>query len=349
MSKILVIFTGGTIGSKKNSGAIDVHESATYELIQRYQDSPSGYEEVEFDSLQPMYTLSENMNSSHWVKLIQCLASVAMDDYSGIIITHGSDTLPYTAAAISYAYNHAEIPIVLIAGNYPLEDERSNGLANFASSVDFIMEHGAAGVFAVFENNRGESVVYLGTRMHQASHFTDQYGSPYEVPYGWMRQGCFMHNADPLNPAPEHLRSMGRPKLPPALHFSSEIVYVRPYPGLMYSYFNFENRKPAAVLHDLYHSGTACAEGEAGNYSILEFIRDCKLAEVPLYIAPLNRGPGERYASSERLVEAGAIPIVNTSVEAALVKLMLACGTFESEPEIRSLMTGDPLYFEVIK
>src|SRR5690554_4742477 len=104
-------------------------------------------EQVKFDVLQPLRILSENIVPQDWITLIKCLDSVKLNKYIGIIITHGSDTIPYTSAAISYAYNHTPIPIVLVASNYPLEDERSNGLRNFTDAIDFIHNSPLPGVF----------------------------------------------------------------------------------------------------------------------------------------------------------------------------------------------------------
>src|SRR5205085_5079000 len=98
MDKLLVIFTGGTIGSQKTGRTIDVDASAAYQLIGEYRDNPRN-REVQLDTVQPLQVLSENMVPADWVKLIACLDGVDFSIYKGIIITHGSDTLPYTSAA----------------------------------------------------------------------------------------------------------------------------------------------------------------------------------------------------------------------------------------------------------
>ena len=131
MANILIVFTGGTIGSKRSGGGVvDVDERAGCELLHRY--ARSDRQPVHFDTVQPYQTLSENMNPGHWLSLAACLrerlAGPARHD--GVIVTHGSDTLPYTAAMLSYAFADAPVPIVLVAANYPLDDPRSNGLVN---------------------------------------------------------------------------------------------------------------------------------------------------------------------------------------------------------------------------
>jgi L-asparaginase len=280
-----------------------------------------------------------------WITLIRALSEVDFTNYDGIVVTHGSDTLAYTAACISFCFAGCPRPIVMTASSYPLEDPRSNGLRNFANAVDFILDEPLPGIFVVFENDRGESVVHLGTRLMQALPFTDQFDSTYSVPFGRMADGRFVWNDHPLNPTADQLKAP-RPRTlsPEQIRFSTDILYIKPYPGLDYRFYDFSRIRPRAVLHDLYHSGTAAA-GESEAYSLKRFIRGCSAHRVKVYIAPLKDRAGDLYASSVELIEAGAVPIENTSVEAATVKLMLAYGMFEDERAISALL-NETLFFE---
>lgn len=344
---ILVIFTGGTIGSKKQEHAIDVYDSAGYELINLYRNLP-GARNVALKTQQPLNILSENLIPDDWLTLISCLNEVDFASYRGIIITHGSDTIPYTAACISYVFRHAPIPIVLTASNYPLGHPQSNGLRNFANAIDFILDQPIPGVFAIFENALGESVVYLGTRMLQAEHFTDQFPSTYAVPFGHMKNQRFLRTEHKINPTIEQVAASRQPRWPvESVRFSSEILHIKPHPGLNYRYYDFSTHKPKAVLHDLFHSGTACARETADQlYSLSRFTAYCQNHGVDLYICPIKNAAGDLYSSSVQLMEAGAIPIENTSVESALVKLMLAYGTIADRKDIAKFLEEPPLFFE---
>ncbi|PZE20556.1 asparaginase [Paenibacillus xerothermodurans] len=346
MQKVLVVFTGGTIGSKKNDRTINVDQAAAYHLIETYHNSVDS-RNVQFDTIQPLNTLSENIAPGDWMTLINSLRTMDFDSYQGIVVTHGSDTLAFTAACLSYAFNGTSIPIVLTASNYPLDDERSNGLRNFAGAVDLILDGPLPGVFVVFENNRGEAVVHLGTRLIQADPFTDQFDSPYGLHFGRMVDHKLRINRHPINPDIEQL-AQKRPTIPfERLGFSSGVVCIKPFPGLNYQYYDFTRNKPQAVLHGVYHSGTASArDNDAQLYSLTRFIGYCKDHGVPLYISPLKNVAGDLYSSSVQLLQAGAIALENISTEAALVKLMLAYGSFDSEREIKALMQGGSLFFE---
>ncbi|MEE1018023.1 MAG: asparaginase domain-containing protein, partial [Acutalibacteraceae bacterium] len=133
MKKILLIFTGGTIGSKSSGGITNVDDTAKYRLIEKYRTQYG--ENAEFDSISPINILSENLCISHWQTLYDAVCEKLSDDskYSGIIIAHGSDTLAYTAAAMSFLLCGIKIPVVLIAADRQIDDMRSNGVANFAA------------------------------------------------------------------------------------------------------------------------------------------------------------------------------------------------------------------------
>ncbi|CAM4357474.1 L-asparaginase [Paenibacillus endophyticus] len=348
MKSLLVVFTGGTIGSKKQGAGIDVDGAGSYSLIEDYSNSKQRRQDVKLDAIQPLNLLSENMTAADWITLATAIRKVDLTPYCGLIVTHGSDTLAYSASMMSYLFASIRIPFVLTASNYPLEDARSNGRRNFANAIDFAAGEQLPGVFALYENDRREALVYLGTRMKQCESFTDQFGSPYDIPYGRMEQGSFIFQPDKRNPAPESLKqSDPKPWIwdVDSLRLDSSIVYIKPYPGLNYSFYEFGHNRPKAVLHDLHHSGTACAV-EDGPYSLTQFIADCSKQGIDVYICPIKDRSDALYSSSLRLIEAGAIVIEKLSVEAALTKLMLAYGLYEQHAEAKAFATESILYYE---
>ena len=63
--------------------------------------------------------------------------------YSGVILTHGSDTLAYTSALLGMYFRHFDIPLFIIASNKPIGEKGSNGLFNFTSAVGLIKGTGS--------------------------------------------------------------------------------------------------------------------------------------------------------------------------------------------------------------
>jgi len=332
--KILVVFTGGTIGSTKSDCVIDVNADTSFQLLESYQALPTA-KDVSFETKQPIYILSENLVPDDWHVLLDTLNAVDQSAYDGVIIAHGTDTLPYTSAAMSFGLKQCDIPVVLVASNYPLDDERANGLRNFSNAVDFIASDVAKGVFVVFENNAGESIVHLGSRLLEADPYTDDFDSIGGVIFGKMDDGRFIYNDDCRNPTIEALNQY-QPPLSGNVRFSSDVLLIKPFAGLNYDYFRFGEHKPKAVLHALYHSGTANTS-ESQSLSIKAFAAYCKEQGVPMYAAPIAQ-TDDLYQSAKELIDAGVTPMVGISLEAALVKLMLCADA--------SVEVDESIYFE---
>ena len=108
--KILVIFTGGTIGTSIKNGWADIDNNAKYVLLDSYNNK----HKIEFVTASPYSTLSENLSAKHLNLLQKEIGDNLTKDFDGIIVTHGTDTLQYTATAIEYAFNGCEIPIVFV-------------------------------------------------------------------------------------------------------------------------------------------------------------------------------------------------------------------------------------------
>jgi L-asparaginase len=130
------------------------------------------------------------------------------------------------------------------------------------------------------------------------------------------------------------LNSVSKPSSQYALKaaFSNRILLIKPYPGLDYSYFDLSTID--VVLHDLYHSGTACTSGQWGaDLSLLMFIQRCRDHGIKVYLAPAIQSENA-YETTRALMQAGAEMIWNMSLESAYVKLLLAYGNFEDQQKI---------------
>lgn len=338
--KILVVLTGGTIGSKIEGKVIDVSSAAAYSLISLYEEKYG--KDTEFEVVQPLNILSENLEPSHWETLYECMEQIEFNNYDGIIVTHGTDTLAYTAAMMGYCYHHTTIPIVLIASNYELQDARSNGIPNFYNAVSFIKEKIAKGVYVIFQNDKAENVVYLATRIKEADTYRDQFSSYGKVDFGKMVDGHFVINKHEQNPALNDINSDKEKTFVIENGFQKNVLMIHPYPGLDYSRIIIDDNV-GAVLHCLYHSATACSS--MGNYSAVEFIRKCKEKGIETYVSSFKQSVNDLYATSIDILEAGAIPLINISTEAAYAKLMIAYNQQTIKPED---FMRENIYYEIL-
>ena len=337
--RILVVLTGGTIGSKIDENIINVNSAAACRLITLYQENYGI--DTEFEVLQPMNILSENLIPAYWKILFDCLDQVNFDEYDGIIITHGSDTLAYTAAMTGFCFAHTTIPIVLIASNYALEDKRSNGLANFCNAVSFIRERKVKGVFVIFQNDKKENIVYLPTRLQEADTYLDQFSSYGGIDFGRVDNEHFERIVHEQNPMLEELNAPREKLVIRNNAFEKNILLIRPYPGKDYNQILLDEHV-GAVLHCTYHTATVC--GGEGRYSAVEFVNRCRKQGIAVYASSFK--PSEMlYATSAELLNSGVIPLTNISTEAAYAKLVLAYN--QKSVDARKLMEQN-IYYEIL-
>ena len=349
MKNILLVFTGGTIGSTAAEGTINTASAAPSKLLQQFQQHKD-HQQIHFSTIQPLQMLSENLAPCVWQTLITAIEAQQPEQYDGIIITHGTDTLAYTAAALSFYFHAIKMPMLLVSSDYPLDDPRANGPGNFLCAVAFILQDCQSGVFIPYRNQQQTTLVHSGTRLACSLQLSGDFFSVQGKSFMQFENQRFSL----LNPSEKSISAKNRP-LPageewvreikettiPRLkaNFSERILMIKPYPGLNYAHFNLENTD--AVLHDLYHSGTACATAQWGeNNSLLEFIRRCTEQKIKVYLAPAIKSP-DAYQSTRALIDQGAEMIWNMSIEAVYVKLMLAYGNFTDEQQIMAFIDSD--------
>lgn len=338
--KILVILTGGTIGSSVSDKLINVTDSSIYLLISMYHKHYGN--DVEFEVIRPINMLSENFTPEQWNILCKTLSEVDGNKYDGVIITHGSDTLPYSSALIGMLFGHTPVPVILVAAGYPLNHPKSNGLDNFRNAVCFIKNEKIKGVFSIYKGSDNKNTVYLSTRIREADSFNDEFSSFGGVPFGFMEDEKFTRIDAIVNPKIEEITSINQPILKKQINFVNDILVIKPYTGLNYKFINLD-ASPACVLHFLYHSATGCTSD--GDYSLPKFINDCMDRGIDFYLASFKNTTSDIYESSRILLDSGAIPLLNISSEAARAKLHIAYNQQEMAP--REYMEKN-LYFEHI-
>lgn len=311
-SKILVIFTGGTIGSASHQGVLRVDEGTKYLLLEKFREKVDF--PVDFDTLCPFEILSENMTHVEWQMLCDTVGKVDVKKYLGIIVAHGTDTLSYTAALLSFAFPSLSIPLLLVSSHYPLSDVCENGTDCFGAAVRFILEEGVNGVFAVCHDKKGTVKVHLGTRLLPCDPVHDAFSDFGKEPYGTLEKDGFHLNRDLSLIAPEKLR------LGP-LSFGAHILVIHAHPNTDYRAFNpLENTR--AVIHTLYHSDTASTAEEP--YSLRCFIEKCFNRGIEVYLLSQSQKTQNLYQTAADLAKTGAITLRGISLPAAYAKLHVA-------------------------
>jgi L-asparaginase len=131
--RILLIHTGGTIGMTKDKDSGVLRPDRFYKSLVNMIPELSDIAEIEVEI--PFVMDSSELNSQHW-KQIAHLIKKNIDRVNGVVITHGTDTLSYSASALSYMLMNVPIPVVLTGAQKPLSELRSDARANFINAVE---------------------------------------------------------------------------------------------------------------------------------------------------------------------------------------------------------------------
>jgi L-asparaginase len=154
MKKILLIATGGTIASKYTENGLC--PSISSEELLSYV--PSARDFCEIDTIQPFNLDSTNVNQEQWLALA-ALIEKKYEYYDGFVICHGTDTMAFTAAALSYLIQNNYKPIVVTGSQKPIDLAVTDARTNLLDSLRFASHDKAHGVNIVFGGN-----VIAGTR-----------------------------------------------------------------------------------------------------------------------------------------------------------------------------------------
>ena len=146
MKRILLIATGGTIASTEDGNGLS--PALTGEELAQSVPEISGL--CELDVVQPMNIDSTNMRPSDWMRIRDVIVE-GYADHDGFVILHGTDTMSYTAAALSYLIQDSPKPIVLTGSQRSICMENTDARMNLYNAFLYAAAEGSRGVSLVFD------------------------------------------------------------------------------------------------------------------------------------------------------------------------------------------------------
>lgn len=173
MRNILMLFTGGTIASVKTDKGLEPVLNA--EQVLSYL--PDMSTDIQLDTIQICKLDSTNMNYEVWLQLVEAIER-NYDKYDGFVICHGTDTMAYTAAALSYLIQNSEKPIVLTGSQQPIQMEITDAKKNLHDSITYAADAASQGVCVIFDGK-----VIAGTRAKKTRSFSNKAFSSINFPY----------------------------------------------------------------------------------------------------------------------------------------------------------------------
>ena len=182
MKKVLLIGTGGTIASDVTANGL-APELTTEQLLSHI---PAISDICDVDCVQLLNLDSTNMEPRHWLMIAKCIRE-HYGAYHGFVVTHGTDTMAYTAAALSYLVQGSPKPIILTGAQKPIGFDSTDSKINLQDAFRCATED-LPGVSIVFNNQ-----VILGTRARKTRSKSFQAFSSINYPHlGVLRDGVLL-------------------------------------------------------------------------------------------------------------------------------------------------------------
>lgn len=318
MKRILVLHTGGTLGMVP----LEAHKHLKPDALagEVFRFIPEARQLAELD-IRLVYNIdSSNVQIEHW-QLLAKVIEEEIDHYDGFVIIHGTDTMVYTASALSFALMNLPKPVILTGAQRPIAEIRTDAKSNLVNSVEMatydIPEVG------LFFNNQ----LFRGNRAKKVSidHF-DAFASP-----------NYPHLADVGLNIDIHQEYIRRPNglFRIQTEFSDRVLAIHLYPGMTPEHLNpLLDSDIEAFLIEAYGAGNVPIQEK----SLIPFIE--KATEKGKLVAITSQSfegsvDLELYECGTLAAQAGAISCGDMTTEAAAVKLMFLLGQFKNPEKVR--------------
>ncbi len=302
MKKILVVATGGTIASTPHQEGLA--PGMTIDQLARYFEHS---QDVSVDFHVLMNKDSTNMQPEDWLKMARVIDK-SQSQYDSFIITHGTDTMAYTAAALSYLLNGLNKTIVITGSQVPVSFKRTDARKNIKDALTFAQRADLPGVFIVFD---GKAI--LGTRAIKLR--TKSYDAFESVNYPYIADIADKH-------VRIHFRMEAeKTAVPKHIGICPDVFLLRAFPGLSPAFFAFLQNHVKGLIIESFGNGGLPFE----NRDLVTGVEKLVRQGIPVIITTqcLEEGQNmELYEVGKRVADAGGITAGDMNTEAIVAKLM---------------------------
>jgi len=328
LPKLLLLSTGGTIASKVDyrTGAVTPALSAKelYEAVPEIAKIANVDAEVLFSEY------SENLQPEHWLEIAKKIDSVANSDYLGIIIAHGTDTMHYSSAFLSFALSGFKKPIVLVGSQRSSDRPSSDAALNLIGATKFLVQTKSTGIFIVMHQNESDDAIacHLGTRVRK-NHTSKRnaFQTVGSEPAFIMYEDKILKNLEK--------DYFSEKQYNPRINLDTKVALIKYHPGfdpnvidsliqLQFKAIIFEGTGLGHIGKTMYDSVKKAKE----NGIFLGMTSQCIDGRVSMTV----------YESGRDLLDMGIVPLENMIPEVALVKAMWVLGNSNSEDAVKRMM-----------
>lgn len=317
--KVLIVTTGGTITMLRGpNNCLYACEDAG-KLLERV---PELSQIADIDILPLANIDSSNLVPDLWLEISKAIFK-RIREYDGFVVTHGTDTLCYTSSALSFIMQELNKPVVITGSQVPLEEIGSDGRSNLINAVRVAISD-LAEVAVVFG-----SLIIRGTRAKKTSVFDMQaFVSVNDVPLGTI--GLSIKFSEFAK-----CRSRKKPLLLPYLNQNVAMMPV--YPGIKPEIIDYLAKNHDGIVIEGYGAGNI----PTGEKSLIPSISSAIQKNIPVVVCTqciVGSTEMELYQVGRAALDVGAIPAMDMTPEATLVKLMWVLAQTNDISTIESMM-----------
>ena len=315
--KILLLTTGGTIACLPSHDGL---APARSEVMERELDQLRTYYDITI--LDTMCLDSSNMRPEEWQQIATDIFR-HRQGFDGVVVSHGTDTMAYTASAVTYMLPNIDVPVVFTGSQLPLADMLSDGPDNLRTAFAMAAS-GHPGVFLAFDRK-----VMLGCRAVKVRASGFSAFASINTHYAAQVTGNGLEINESILPKPK-----GEPKLLDWL--SQDVFLLKLTPGLKPAIFD--------MLAAMGYKGIVIEAFGLGGFNVLgKGLRSIRRAiedGVSVVVTTqclFDSADLGVYQVGNQLLDLGVIQARDMTTEAAMTKLMWALGQKMSQEEIAEL------------
>ena len=314
-----MVATGGTIASV-NSGAGLAPAIPSEELL---KSVPEIGQLCNVDVVQPFYLDSTNIGPKHWLTLAR-IVEENYEKYDGFVIAHGTDTMAYTASALSYLIQNTPKPVVLTGAQKSMSLRDTDARKNLYDAFCYCVDDFAHGVRVVFDGN-----VILGTRAKKTR--TRSYNAFASVDFpeiAVVRDGKTIY----------YVRD-AKPEKPTFYHELCESVFVlKLIPGLRAEILDYVIENYQAIVIESFGTGGIPDYGQNEYLTRLkEFLRRGKTVVVTTQVEREGVSLGKYEVGRKLLSCGGVLEARSMTLEATVSKLMWILAVTKEPEEVQKM------------
>ena len=327
---VVIMSTGGTIASRVDyrTGAVRSALSASdlYGVVPELSDVAQVDTEIVFS----LY--SENITQKHWTELAQTVAKRIEQGVDGVVIAHGTDTMAYTSAALSFALQNLPVPVILVGAQRSSDRPSSDAATNLIGAVKAAGEAPFAEVGLAMHETVSDTaiVVHRGTKVrkcHTSRRDTFKYINGFPI--------AKVKDLQVTMQTDQYQRRDAKKKLVLKPNFCEKVALVKFYPGLDPAVIDFYVEKGfKGILLEgsgLGHVSKFCFDAiknAVGKGVVVALASQCIWGRVNMNV----------YDTGRDLLSFGVVPLDDMFPETGLVKLMWVLGQTDDAKEAVKLL-----------